>query len=72
MFYLLGSLLFVLAMFAAIAVMIANFAHYRQAMMVALRSLSMDGWAGTSPVIAPQDQFKLQAGMTLRMQQAVA
>lgn len=43
MFYALGSIIFILAMAAAILVMIANFAHYRHAMMAALRSLSLDG-----------------------------
>jgi hypothetical protein len=70
MFYLLGSLLFAVAMMAALAVMIVSFAHYRRAMMIALRSLSMDGLSASAPRLAPVDRFKLQSGMTLRTPQA--
>jgi len=44
MFYLLGSLLFVLALAVALGVMMADFSRYRHAMAAALRSLSLDGW----------------------------
>ena len=67
MFYILGSLLFALAMMAAFAVMATNFTQYRRAMMTALRSLSLEGFgeapaaprgftlpAVGSPVIAPR------------------
>lgn len=72
MFYLLGSLLFALAMMAAFAVMITNFAQYRRAMMTALRSLSLDGFAAPAPQAQRIDAFKLQAGVTLRQRQAAA
>lgn len=48
MFYFLGSILFILAMMAAFAVIANNFARYRRAMMTALRSLSLDGF-GEAP-----------------------
>ena len=46
MFYLLGSLLFVMAMTIALTVMAAELSYYRNAMIAALRSLSLDGWSG--------------------------
>jgi hypothetical protein len=46
MFYVMGSLLFMLAMAAALAVMARDIGRYRGAMGAALRSLSLDGWAG--------------------------
>lgn len=71
MFYLFGSLLFAAAMMAAFAVMIVNIAHYRRAMMIALRGLSLDGWAA-SPAAPTGDRFKRPSGMTLRTPQAAA
>lgn len=42
-FYAFGSILFVVAMVSAFVVMASDFAHYRRAMMVALRGLTLDG-----------------------------
>jgi hypothetical protein len=72
MFYLLGSLLFALAMMAAFTVMITNFAQHRRAMMRALRSLSMDGFAAPASQAQRIDAFRLQAGVVLRQPQAAA
>jgi hypothetical protein len=47
-FYASGSLLFGLAMMSAMSVMASDFAHYRHAMMKALRNLSLDGLATPS------------------------
>lgn|GEM_PF-2865771 len=67
MFYLLGSLLFAVAMMAAFAVMISNFSHYRRAMMIALRSLDMRGFATTPRAPRqPADPFRLPAAGQLR------
>ncbi len=41
-FYAIGSLLFVLALVAALGVIAANFVHYRAQMLAALRTLSLD------------------------------
>lgn len=71
MFYLLGSLLFAIAMMAAFAVMIASFAHYRRAMIAALRTLSLDGFAA-SPAPAKPVPFKLQPTTRLTLRQAAA
>jgi hypothetical protein len=71
MFYLLGSLLFAVAMMAAFAVMIAGFAHYRRAMIAALRTLSLDGFAA-SPAPAKPVPFKRQPGTALTPRQAAA
>jgi predicted lysophospholipase L1 biosynthesis ABC-type transport system permease subunit len=71
MFYLLGSLLFAIAMMAAFAVMIDNFAQYRRAMIAALRTLSMDGFAA-SPTPAKPVPFNRQPVTALTPRQAAA
>lgn len=50
--YAFGSILFALAMMAALTVMWVDFARYRHAMMAALRTLSLDGLPVTAPAPA--------------------
>jgi hypothetical protein len=53
-FYAIGSLLFGVALVAALATIIGNFVHYRAQMLAALRSLSLDSIHGHKPAaIAP-------------------
>jgi hypothetical protein len=72
MFYLLGSLLFAVAMMAAFAVMITNFAQYRRAMLAALRTLSMDGFTASPAPAKPASAFKRQPEIALTRRQAAA
>jgi hypothetical protein len=71
MFYFLGSLLFALAMMAALAVMASNFAQYRRAMMTALRSLSMDGFGSPPRHPVAVSLAKMPALATVSLRAAV-
>lgn len=51
-FYAIGSLLFGVALVAALATIFADFVHYRAQMLAALRSLSLDGIHGHKPTAA--------------------
>lgn len=49
--YAFGTLLFTLGLASALIVMTLDFAHYRHAMLAALRSLSLDGLP--APTVKP-------------------
>ena len=51
-FYAIGSLLFGVALVAALATIFADFVHYRAQMLAALRSLSLDGIHAHKPTAA--------------------
>jgi len=50
--YAFGSILFALAMTAALTVIWVDFTRYRHAMLAALRTLSLDGLPVTAPALA--------------------
>jgi len=59
--YAFGTTVFALAMTSALIVIVSDFARYRHAMMIALRSLSLDG------LPAPMRSAPAKAGQTRRI-----
>jgi hypothetical protein len=58
LFYVIGSLLFASALVLALAVIVANLTHYREQMMAALRTLSLDGIHAQPKPLAASTAFR--------------